>query len=181
VKLPSTALAAPTVRIPRERYIVDSERADEALLYETLIAPPVMAIDYRYTLDEIRYTYNLREWMPRIDLDTITFETGSWDVTPHQARLLEPIAVAMRRAMRRNPGEIYLIEGHTDAVSNDDDNLSLSDRRADILTQDFGIPPENLTTQGYGEQFLKIPTPGPERRNRRVTVRRIMPLLTGQN
>jgi outer membrane protein OmpA-like peptidoglycan-associated protein len=91
----------------------------------------------------------------------------------------------MRRAIRRNPNEIYLIEGHTDAVGNDIDNLSLSDRRAeavaDVLTQDFGIPPENLTPQGYGEQYLKIPTQGPERRNRRVTVRRITPLLTGQN
>ena len=28
---------------------------------------------------------------------------------------------------------------------------------------------------------LKVPTPGPERANRRVTVRRITPLLTGQN
>ena len=178
-------IAAPVVRIPRERYIVDADQADETLLYETLIAPPVMYIDRRYTLDEIRYTYNLREWMPRIDLDTVTFDTGSWEVTPDQARLLEPIAEAMRRAIQRNPNEVYLIEGHTDAPGSDVDNLSLSDRRAEtvaeILTQDFGIPPENLTTQGYGEQYLKIPTQEPERRNRRVTVRRITPLLTGQN
>jgi outer membrane protein OmpA-like peptidoglycan-associated protein len=39
------------------------------------------------------------------------------------------------------------------------------------------VPPENLVTQGYGKQFLKIPTAGPERRNRRVTVRNIAPLL----
>ncbi len=178
-------LAAPVVRIPRERYIVDADRADEALLYDTLIAPPVMHIDRRYSLDEIRYTHNLREWMPRIDLDTITFETGSWEVTPDQARQLEPIAHAMRRAIARNPNEVYLIEGHTDAVGSDVDNLSLSDRRAEavaeILSQDFGIPPENLTTQGYGEQYLKVQTQGPERLNRRVTVRRITPLLTGQN
>jgi OOP family OmpA-OmpF porin len=177
-------LPPPIVHIPRERYIVDADRADEALLYETLIAPPVMAIERPYTLDEIRYNYALRERMPRIDLDTITFDTGSWEVTPDQARLLEPIAEAMRRAIRRNPDEIYLIEGHTDAVGSDIDNLSLSDRRAEtvaeILTQDFGIPPENLTTQGYGEQYLKVPTQGPERRNRRVTVRRITPLLMGR-
>ena len=175
----------PVVRMPRERYIVDADRADRALLYETMIAPPVMHIDRRYTLDEIRYTQFLRERMPRIDLDTITFETGSWDVTPDQARLLEPIGEAMLRAIRRNPNEVYLIEGHTDAIGNDVDNLSLSDRRAEavatILAQDFGIPPENLTTQGYGEQYLKIPTQAAERRNRRVTVRRITPLLTGRN
>jgi OmpA-OmpF porin, OOP family len=178
-------LAAPIVRIPRDRYIVDADRADRALLYETLIAPPVMHIDRRYTLDEIRYTNTLRERMPRIDLDTITFATGSWDVTPDQARLLEPIADAMLRAIRRNPNEVYMVEGYTDKVGNDVDNLSLSDRRAEevasILTQEFGIPPENLTTQGYGEQYPKVPTAGPERLNRRVTVRRITPLLMGRN
>ena len=175
----------PVVRMPRERYIVDAGRADRALLYETMIAPPVMHIDRRYSLDEIRFTHTLRERMPRIDLDTITFDTGSWDITSDQARLLEPIAEAMLRTIRRNPNEIYLIEGHTDAIGDNLDNLSLSDRRAEavanILTEEFGIPPENLTTQGYGEQYLKIPTQAAERRNRRVTVRRITPLLAGRN
>ncbi len=178
-------LARPVVRMPRERYIVEADRADRDLLYATLIAAPIVTIERPYTLDEIRYTEALRERMPRIDLDTITFETGSWEVTPDQARLLEPIADAMLRAIKRNPNEVYMIEGHTDRVGSDDDNLSLSDRRAEavaeILTQDFGIPPENLTTQGYGEQYPKIDTQGPERRNRRVTVFRATPLLTGKN
>ena len=84
-------------------------------------------------------------------------------------------------AIARNPAEVFLIEGHTDAVGSDIDNLSLSDRRAQslaaILTRDFQVPPENLTTQGYGEQYLKVNTQGPSRENRRVTVRRITPLL----
>ena len=49
------------------------------------------------------------------------------------------------------------------------------------LQNKLRTPAENLTTQGYGDQYLKVPTPGPERANRRVTVRRITPLLTGQN
>ena len=49
------------------------------------------------------------------------------------------------------------------------------------MTNQFGVPAENLATQGYGKQFLKIPTEGPERANRRVAVRRITPLLLGQN
>lgn len=52
---------------------------------------------------------------------------------------------------------------------------------AQVLTEQFGVPPENLTSQGYGEQQLKIQTDGPEPRNRYVTVRRVTPLLTGQN
>ena len=41
----------------------------------------------------------------------------------------------------------------------------------------FGVPIENLVTQGYGKQFLKVETEAPERLNRRVAFRRITPLL----
>ena len=50
---------------------------------------------------------------------------------------------------------------------------------ATLLTQQFGVPAENLTSQGYGEQYLKEQTQGPSRINRRVTVRNITPLLNG--
>jgi OmpA-OmpF porin, OOP family len=177
-------LPPPVIRIPRERYIVEADQADPRMIYETLIAPPVERIEHGYTLDEVRYSAPLRDRMPRIDVDTITFDTGSWEVTADQADRLAPIADGMRRAIERNPNEVFLVEGHTDAVGSDIDNLSLSDRRAEsvanLLTEQFGIPPENLTTQGYGEQYLKIPTEGPERQNRRVSLRRITPLLTGQ-
>ena len=76
---------------------------------------------------------------------------------------------------------MFLIAAYTDAVGSDEDNLSLSDRRAEAvaqsLSEEFGIPAENLVTQGYGEQHLKIETPGPEARNRRVEVQRITPLI----
>ncbi len=175
------AIAALT--IPREHYIVETETAPPELIYGALMAPPVEPITRAYTLDEIRYSPSLRDRMPRVDIDTITFDTGSWEVTPDQAARLSVIAEGIKRAIAANPQEVFLIEGHTDAVGNDIDNLSLSDRRAEavavVLTEQFQIPPENLTTQGYGEQYLKIPTDGPERRNRRVTIRRITPLLQG--
>jgi outer membrane protein OmpA-like peptidoglycan-associated protein len=178
-------LPPPVVRIPRERYIVEAEYADPRLIYDTLVAPPVDRIDRRYTLDEIRYSPGVRDRMPRIDLDTINFETGSWEITPDQAQKLASIAQGINQAVQSNPREVYLIEGHTDAVGSDVDNLSLSDRRAEavaqVLTEQFQVPAENLTSQGYGEQYLKVPTQGPERVNRRVTMRRITPLLTGQN
>ena len=119
--------------------------------------------------------------MPRIDVDIVTFDTGSWEVTPDQVERLAVIADDINRAIAANPSEVFLIGGHTDAVGSDVDNLSLSDRRAESLSQQFGVPAENLTTQGYGEQYLKVPTQGPEPANRRVTAQRITPLLTGQN
>jgi outer membrane protein OmpA-like peptidoglycan-associated protein len=176
-------LPPPVIRMPRERYIVEADHADEGLIYDTLLAPPVERLSRRYSLDEIRYSPEVRARMPRVDIDTVTFDTGSWEVTSDQAQRLAPIATAINRAVARNPTEVFLVEGHTDAVGADIDNLSLSDRRAEsvavALSELFQVPPENLVTQGYGEQQLKIQTDGAERRNRRVTVRRITPLLAG--
>jgi outer membrane protein OmpA-like peptidoglycan-associated protein len=133
----------------------------------------------------VRQSQPLRERMRRVDVDTITFEFGSWELPENQIAAMTGIARALQEAISRSPNEVFLVEGHTDAVGADEDNLTLSDRRAEtvatILTQRFQIPAENLTTQGYGEQYLKVNTQGPERENRRVTLRRITPLLQGQN
>ncbi|QQN64528.1 OmpA family protein [Bradyrhizobium diazoefficiens] len=173
----------PVVNIPYDRYIVDAEEASPQVIYDTMRAPPVQRIERRYSLDEIRYSPNVRMAMPSIDVNTINFETGSWTIPPDQAARLQVIADGINQAIQANPQEVFLIEGHTDAVGNDVDNLSLSDRRAqaaaELLTQQFGVPAENLTSQGYGKQYLKEQTDGPSRINRRVTVRRITPLLNG--
>jgi outer membrane protein OmpA-like peptidoglycan-associated protein len=177
-------LPPPVITIPRERYIVEAAYAPPATLYETLAAAPLVPIERPYSLDEIRYNVALRDRMRRIDIDSINFEFGSWEVTPDQYDRLQVIAESLQRVLTRDPDEVFMIEGYTDAVGSDEDNLSLSDRRAEsvavILTQQFGISPENLVSQGYGKQFQKIPTPGPSRENRRVAVRRITPLLRGQ-
>lgn len=171
----------PRLHIPRERYIVDYDRASDDDLYDTLMDGPVDRLERSYSLDEIRYNAYLRDRMRRIDLDTVNFEFGAWQVPYDQYGRLERIAGIINRILDRHPDEVFLIEGHTDAVGSEIDNLTLSDRRAEevavILTQTFRVPPENLITQGYGEEYLKIPTSGPERANRRVAVRRITPLL----
>lgn len=172
----------PRVDVPRRKYVVDYDDAGEEEVYEAFSAPPVDRIERRYTLDEVRATPRLRERMRRVDLNDITFDTGSWEVAEGQYHKLERAARALLRVIERNPNEVFMIEGYTDAVGSEDDNLSLSDRRAEsvavILTEQFGVPPENITTQGYGEQYLKIETDGPERANRRVAVRRITPLIS---
>ena len=175
-------LSPPVVRIPREKYIVDYEDASYDDVYEALSAPPVEDLERDYSLDEVRYNYALRDRMRRIDLDSINFEFGSWEVSEDQYYKLERIAEAMNRLLDRNSEEVFLIEGYTDAVGSEEDNIALSDHRAEevaaILSEQFDVPAENLVTQGYGEQFLKIDTQAPERENRRVAVRRITPLLS---
>ncbi len=152
-------LAPPVLRIPRDRYIVEADEASPELLYDTMMAPPVERIERRYSLDEIRYSASVRQRMPSIDVNSINFETGSWEIPPDQAAKLQAIADGLNRAIAANPRAVFLIEGHTDEVGIDVDNLSLSDRRAEsaatLLTQQFGVPAENLTSQGYGEQYLK--------------------------
>ena len=141
-------------------------------------------MERRYTLDEVRQSRTVRERVRRVDVDTVTFESGSWMLSEGQIGALTGVAEAIRRALARNPNEIFLIEGHTDAAGPETDNLTLSDRRAEtvatILSERFGIPAENLTTQGYGEQYLKVDTQEPSEANRRVTVRNITPLLRDQ-
>ena len=176
------ALAPPAHALPRDKYIVNYVSASDDDIYDCLTAPPVERLERSYSLDEIRYSVSLRDRVRRVDLDNINFEFGSFEVTPDQYNKLDRIARAIGRALEANPAEVFLIEGHTDAVGSDEDNLSLSDRRAEsvarILVEHFNIPVENLVTQGYGEQFLKINTQEPERQNRRVAMRRITPLLS---
>lgn len=173
-------LRPPEVRIPRETYIIDGDRRDRRVYYETFIAPPVERLEQRYTLDQVRYNAPLRDYMPRVDLD-VNFESGSWQLTPEQVDRLADVADGLIRAIQANPREVFMIEGHTDLVGAEEDNLSLSDRRAEAvavaLTEQFKVPGENLVTQGYGEEFPKEQTESASRVNRRVAVRRITPLI----
>jgi OmpA-OmpF porin, OOP family len=177
-------LAPPAVKIPPELYVRDAAKATADDIFFTLVAPPVEPLERRYALDEILYSESVRARMPRVDIDTVNFANGSWEIAPDQAEHLAPISQALMNAIKRNPVEVFLVEGYTDAVGNDTDNLSLSDRRAEsvalVLTNQFGVPAENLVTQGYGEQFPKVVKKGAERANRRFAIRRITSLLNGE-
>ena len=177
-------LPPPPIQLEPSRYIVEAEEADDEGMYEALTAPPVARLPRRYTLDEVRSSPDLRAHMRSVDVNAVTFDSGSAEISPDQARALERIAAQLLRAIQAKPDEVFLIEGHTDATGNDVDNLSLSDRRAQavaaVLSRDYAVPAENLTTQGYGAQYLKVRDDGANRVNRRVTVRRITPLIAKQ-
>lgn len=134
-----------------------------------------------FSLRQIREIEQVRSLVPAIELDTVNFATGSAAIPAAQARSLVRLGILIEELLFENPREIFLIEGHTDAVGSASFNLALSDRRAEsvalALTEAFRIPPENLIVQGYGESFLKVQTQESEVRNRRATVRRITPLL----
>jgi outer membrane protein OmpA-like peptidoglycan-associated protein len=139
------------------------------------------SVDRRFSLAQVRNIAQVRALVPVIDLDAITFPSGSAAIDPDQARSLIALGNLIRSYIDKNPSEVFLIEGHTDAVGSAAYNLALSDRRAEsvalALTEYFDVPPENLVVQGYGEEFLKIQTLADERANRRASVRRITGLL----
>lgn len=168
--------------IPIADYILDATDAEPSAYLDFLLEPPVEQVERLYSVEEVRRSARIRDKVRRVDMDSLTFEFGKASIAEDQIQRLSDVADAMSEILDRNPAETFLIEGHTDAVGRDESNLLLSDKRAETiavaLTDVFGIPPENLVTQGYGERYLKVRTEAPERLNRRVTIRRITPLVT---
>ncbi|MBZ9986757.1 OmpA family protein [Mesorhizobium sp. BH1-1-5] len=179
---PGDDLPPMRLTIPRRDYILDSEDVESDDDYYTFLEqPPVERVQRLYSIDEVKRSARVRDIARRIDLDTLNFEFGSATISDTEVQKLDGVANAMEKLLKKNPAETFLIEGHTDAVGTPEANLALSDRRAEAvaeaLTNAFGIPAENLTTQGYGEEYLKVNTPGPNRENRRVAIRRITSLV----
>lgn len=171
-------------RLPsRPALIIDyTGRTDRASLRRDFAVMPPQDYSHMFSLRQVRETSGIRYLVPQADLGALTFATGSAALTADQAQTLGALGGAMSDLIAADPSEVFLIEGHTDAVGDIASNLALSDARAEsvalALTEYFGVPPENLVTQGYGESDLKVQTEGPEQANRRVVVRRITWLLS---
>lgn len=135
----------------------------------------------RTSVRELKRRPDLRRVAPSIDIQAINFAFGSAEVMDSQYDKVENIATAMERILRRKRAEVFLIEGHTDAVGSASSNQALSESRAAslkrVLVQEFGIPRRALETVGYGEEYLVVPTQSENWRNRRVTLRRITDII----
>ena len=170
------------LNIPVRDYVLDADDADQDQLEVFFRQPPVEQVARLYSIDEVKRSARVRDSVRKLEVGGLTFESGAATIGRDQVGSLSKVAEAMLALLKRNPGETFLIEGHTDAVGSDIKNLQLSDLRAAtvarILTDFYHVPPENLATQGYGERYLRIRTDAAERENRRVTIRRITPLIT---
>ena len=188
----------------REYLLIDDTRDFEPVIVRDLPRPAHETFDYRaasdredlrlallaadrrdigrsFSLRQVREYVEVRELAPEINIGGLTFATNSAAIEQSQAEDLREMGLLMRDLIRDDPTELFLIEGHTDAIGSAGYNLLLSDRRAESValafTEYFGVPAENMIVQGYGERFLKIPTQEAERLNRRVAVRRITALV----
>lgn len=171
-------------QVQEDRNAVSSSRAVSAEdLAAALAAQDAKSVERRFSLAQIRNIDAVRRLTPVINVDSVNFDTGSSVIRPQEAEELAALGNALRELIDRNPAEVFLIEGHTDAVGAATFNLALSDRRAETvalaLTEYFDVPLENMVVQGYGESDLAVRTLTAERANRRVAVRRITQLLSG--
>ncbi len=168
---------------PQERGVTYSSR-DRVALEEALNANLSSDVERHFSLRQVRDIRAVRKLMPPVTLDAVNFRTDSAVIRQREAEDLGGLGKQLAEAIDQNPGEVFLVEGHTDTVGSASYNLALSDRRAEsvalALIEYFDVPSENLVIQGYGESDLVVPTQGAERANRRVTVRRITPLLRSQ-
>lgn len=94
---------------------------------------------------------------------------------------LKPEALAslekLGALIQRNPQAVFQIEGHSDSFGSDEYNMSLSQRRADLvkdwLITAMSIPAEKVSAQGYGKTRLIAPATGSieeQAINRRVEI-----------
>ncbi len=166
---------------PRIDRVTISTNDGNAALKARLAAEEAKSLGRSFSLRQIREIAQVRALAATIDVDTITFDSGSSAIKVTEAEKLADLGGLITDMIDANPGEVFLIEGHTDAVGSGSLNLALSDRRAEsvalALTEYFDVPPENLVVQGYGESELRVQTERDERANRRVAVRIITPLM----
>jgi outer membrane protein OmpA-like peptidoglycan-associated protein len=93
--------------------------------------------------------------LPHLDLD-IQFNPGSPVIRPDSYRMLGRVADALTDLKLLSFG--FLIVGHMDSTGRREDNLALSQRRAesfrDALATTFKISPKRLQAIGLGEEQL---------------------------
>lgn len=177
--LPPPVITQLTQRSPVHIFYTDQTSPE--LLRTALMTRPLQPVGRFFNLYQIRNIPEVRYLVPEIEIASLNFASGSAAVSPDQARSIAVLARVMTDMISRNPADVFLTEGHSDAVGDPAMNLALSDARAEAtaaaLTEYFGVPPENMITQGYGESDPKVQTQGPNEMNRHVILRHITELL----
>lgn len=174
-------------RGPRQQSVWAAEVDDEQI-EEQFASRPLRPLPRRYSRADffaqpemVMEQPIVRQAIPGVELDTIHFGFNESFIREEETANLDRVGRILERIVAAHPNEVFVIEGNTDAVGDDAYNLRLSKARAEAvkqaLTQYYVISPDNLVTAGLGERYLKIPTPEPEQENRRVTIRRVTPLL----
>lgn len=121
--------------------------------------------------------YDFKDFTPpkevTIALDAaVLFDTGRWELKPESRQTLHEAA----ERVKKFADAPVAITGHTDNVGSEAANQTLSEKRAaavrDWFVQQEGVPPNRLSTKGYGKTrpVADNGTDQGRARNRRVDV-----------
>jgi flagellar motor protein MotB len=170
VELPTlTATAYPHSTIETSALIVDDERFPLLLDYQR----PGEGFGVRYTKISYPGDGNLERHLAvdkHVDVYGIYFDSASDRLRAESAPVLAEIAAALGK----NAGWKLSIQGHTDNLGANADNLELSRLRAEAvksaLVERYQIGAERLSTAGFGASRPQAgnDTPAGRARNRRV-------------
>ncbi len=84
---------------------VYAAEVDDEELEEVLAAPPRRKIDRRYTVEEVEASPDLREALPRIEIDTVHFGFNEAFVRPEEVGNLDRLGEIMERILSKHPRE----------------------------------------------------------------------------
>ena len=106
-----------------------------------------------------------------VTLEGSYFEVEKSNLKPGAKLKLDTVA----RAMRENPNQQAVIEGHTDNTGSKTFNLELSQERADSVSNyliEQGVKPSRVVARGYGETYPTVSnsTASGRQQNRRVDI-----------
>lgn len=106
-----------------------------------------------------------------VTLGDVLFDTGKADLQPGAQRRVEQLAAVLKQYPERR----VLIEGFTDSVGSEKQNLALSQRRAEALQQALqqaGVELDRIQTRAWGEAnpVATNNTASGRQQNRRVEV-----------
>ncbi len=105
-------------------------------------------------------------------LENVNFETASWELSQESYNYLDKLV----EDLKQKPQMEIEIAGHTDDIGSDEDNLILSQKRAETVYNYLiskGIEAERITAIGYGENqpIASNKTAEGRAKNRRIEIR----------
>lgn len=105
------------------------------------------------------------------DKFVVTFATGAFNLDGTARKTLTDAV----EAFKANKTATVVVAGHTDTVGSTNSNITLSQKRAEVVANELarlGVAPTAMALEAYGEEQLLVPTPDatPEVRNRRVEI-----------
>jgi outer membrane protein OmpA-like peptidoglycan-associated protein len=151
---------------------VQQERSQlaEAVAAQARLRERFAHVEGMFSRDEARVMREGNDVIIR--LTGLTFASGKAVIEPQYFGLL----TSVQRAIGEFPGSRVSIEGHTDSFGGDDQNLALSQQRADAVREyllaHMQLTPTMVDAIGYGETrpVASNETPEGRARNRRIEV-----------